>query len=77
MRTIEQIAPDVRRIVERAVADLGPDLGGFSAVDLVLDNLPDLISVADAKVALVTAGVDNLLSPRIVRNYSYRDPATE
>lgn len=72
MRTIEQIAPDVRRIVLAAVADLGPDLGGYSPVDLVIDQLADTdpVSCADAKTLLVVAGVDSHLSPRCVARYS-------
>lgn len=71
-RTLEAIAVDVRRIVTAAVKDLGPDLAGCGAVDLVMDNIEDRMSVADIKAALVVAGVDGLLSARVVRAYSTR-----
>lgn len=67
---LEILASEVRGIVIAAVRDLGSDLGGFSVVDLVLDNI-EHVSSADAKVALVVAGVDNLLSSRLVRSYSF------
>lgn len=70
MRTLIEIASDVRSIVERAVKDLGPDLQGFSVVDLVMDNIGDRVSTADIKSALVVAGVDSLLSKRLIRSYS-------
>jgi hypothetical protein len=73
MRTIEQIAPDARKIVQSAVKALGADLQGSSVIDLVLDNLEDRISTADAKAVLVISGVDSLLSHRLVRSYSLRN----
>ena len=72
MRTLVDIAVDIRGIVTRAVADLGSDLGGYSVVDLCCDNLSDRISTSDVKSALVVAGVDRLLSTRLVRSYSMR-----
>jgi len=62
------VAKQIRPIIERAVKDLGPDLAGYSVIDLVLDNVD--VSVIDAKSALVVAGIDNLLSTRLVRSYS-------
>lgn len=62
------VAAKVRVIVLAAVKDLGPDLQGYSVVDLVLDNCD--VSVIDAKSALVVAGVDSLLTSRLVRSYS-------
>ena len=38
-----------RKIVDDAVTDLGPNLAGYSAVDLLLDNMPELRSSADAR----------------------------
>jgi hypothetical protein len=43
------------RIYNAAAADLGPDLGGGSVLDLVADNLPR-VPLADLKVALARAG---------------------
>lgn len=63
------IAAQARNIVISAVADLGPDLRGYSVVDLVLDNV-EHVSSADAKAALVIAGVDSMLSDRLVRSYN-------
>lgn len=75
MRQLTEIATDIRGIVQRAVADLGSDLQGYSVIDLCLDNLPDRISTADVKSALVVAGVDGLLTSRLVRSYSVMLPA--
>jgi len=50
------LAKDCRRIVDRARADLGDDLCGFSIVDLVADNLPST-SLSDIRAALVVAGL--------------------
>lgn len=36
----ESIQDAARRILREARADLGDDLGGFSALDLLADNLP-------------------------------------
>lgn len=70
-KTLFQQAERIRPLVQNAVKDLGSDLSGFSVVDLVLDNIED-ISSFDAKCALVVAGVDNLLSDRLVRSYSQK-----
>lgn len=70
-RMLTEIAKDVRRIVLDAVQDLGKDLQGNSVIDLVMDNVEDHISTQDAKVALVIAGVDDYLSRRLVRSYSF------
>ncbi len=61
-----------RLVVLSAIVDLGKDLGGLSAVDLVLDNLSDVVSSADAKTALVAAGIDGLVTARVKRSYSER-----
>lgn len=42
------------RIYQAAAADLGPDLGGGSILDLCADQLP--VTLADLKAALVRAG---------------------
>ncbi len=71
LRDLSEIAKECRTIVVKAVKDLGPDLGGFSVIDSCYDNLSDSdVSTADIKSALVVAGVDSLLSPRLVRSYS-------
>jgi hypothetical protein len=72
MRLLVDIAQDCRKIVQHAVKELGNDLQGFSVIDLCLDNLEDRISTQDIKCALVVAGVDSLLTSRLVRSYSYR-----
>lgn len=72
MRRLEDIARDIRPIVARAVADLGSDLGGFSIIDLVADNIEDRISTSDIRSALVIAGVDDLVSARLCASYSRR-----
>lgn len=41
-----------RKILANARRDLGSDLGGFSAVDLLLDNMSDLGSVDEARALL-------------------------
>ena len=63
------MARECRLIVIKAVNDLGPDLMGYSVIDLCMDNIVKG-SVSDIKAALVTAGVDNILSERLVRSYS-------
>lgn len=63
------MAREVKTIVIKAVNDLGPDLMGYSVIDLCMDNITKG-SVSDIKAALVVAGVDNLLSERLVRSYS-------
>lgn len=68
-RQLVDIAAEIRPIVIAAVKDLGADLGGFSVIDLVADNI-ERVSIADIKAALVVAGVDSLLSSRLVRSYS-------
>lgn len=70
--TLVQVAEKIRPIVLAAVRDLGADLQGSSVVDLVADNLPEdwRIGTGDIKSALVVAGVDRLLSARLVRSYS-------
>lgn len=45
-----------REILAGARADLGHDLGGFSKVDLLLDNMPELMSVEAAKELLRSIG---------------------
>lgn len=69
-RLLVDIAQDIRPIVERAVRDLGRDLQGYSVIDLCMDNLTDRVSTADIKAALVVAGVDSLLSVRLIHSYS-------
>ena len=56
------LAKDCRRIVDRARADLGDDLRGFSIVDLVADNLPST-SLSDISAALVVAGLTDGVDP--------------
>lgn len=66
---ITGLRPVIRRIVADAAERLGTDLGGFSVVDLVLDNEPRLRSSADAKLALRWADVHVWLSPAQVARY--------
>ena len=46
------IATEVRAVNDKAVRDLGYDLGGFSVLDLLADNFPtyDLQTLKDAAV---------------------------
>lgn len=71
---INDMAREIRQIVINATNDLGPDLLGYSVIDLCMDNLcMDNItkgSTADIKAALVIAGVDHILSERLVKTYS-------
>ena len=64
------IARQCRAIVLRATAALGPDLNGFSIVDLCADALPLNISLQDIKCALVIAGLDRHVSSRLRQQYS-------
>jgi len=48
---IPSLAVDCRKIIEDAVADLGPGLSGYSRLDLVADNL-DYASLDDLRKAL-------------------------
>ena len=68
-RNLINIAKELRPIVIKAVDALGSDLQGYSVIDLVADNIQD-VSISDIKCALVVAGVDNLLTPRLIRSYS-------
>lgn len=65
---LTDLAAQLRPIVDRAVADLGPDLQGYSVIDLCVDN--SSASIADIKAALVVSGADVVLSPRLIRTYS-------
>jgi hypothetical protein len=71
-RQLTDIADECREIVLRAVKDLGPDLGGYSALDLVADNI-EHVSLADLRAALVVAGIDAHVSARVARQYSLRE----
>lgn len=44
------------RVLAAARADLGHNLGGFSAVDLLLDKLPQIRSVREAQNVLRRLG---------------------
>lgn len=59
-RTTGQARANLATIARHAIADarraLGNDLGGGSLTDLLLDNLPQLVDVADARDLLVTIG---------------------
>ena len=70
-RPLIDIAAECRLIVLRAVADIGPDLQGCSALDLVADQIPHA-SLSDLKAALVIAGLDAHVSMRVARGYSTR-----
>lgn len=67
----------VRQVVLEASADLGPDLGGFSPVDLLVDNwdviCPDDTITSDvvnaARNVLRIANLDYALSERAVARY--------
>ncbi len=43
-----------RKIIDGAIAELGSDLCGYSAVDLLLDNMPGLRGSDDARRLLHT-----------------------
>ena len=63
------MAKEIRQIVIRATNELGPDLMGYSVIDLCMDNITKG-SVADIKAALVVAGIDHIVSERLVKTYS-------
>jgi hypothetical protein len=64
------LAEQCRKIVQKAVVELGSDLQGYSVIDLCADNVDSGVSISDIKCALVCSGVDNLLSRRLVCSYS-------
>lgn len=47
----------VKHTLQKSVNDLGPDLGGGSAVDLVLDNHLDVRDSEEARTLLLIAEV--------------------
>ena len=49
------IAKRITELWEAAAADLGPDLGGMSVLDLAADNLPH-IPLAELRAACARAG---------------------
>lgn len=51
-----ELAGRARTVLEAARRDLGPELGGYSATDLLLDRLPELASVEDARALLRSIG---------------------
>lgn len=62
---LEDVARDVRRIWDAAIADLGNDLGGYGSVlDLMADNI-EHVSLADLKTAIIVAGIYSHASARI------------
>lgn len=50
------LAIKCRKIYDKAVKDLGSDLGGHSALDLVADQLPS-VSLTVLRNALIVAGI--------------------
>lgn len=50
------LAEMARAILAHARADLGPNLGGYSPVDLLLDQIPGLGDSADARQVLAKIG---------------------
>lgn len=55
------------RTIRAAVAALGPDLAGGSLTDLVLDQLPELRTVAHARQAIAqdARAILPIVSPRL------------
>lgn len=47
-----------QRIVADARAALGHDLCGLSITDLLLDNMPDLRNVGEARLLIALANID-------------------
>lgn len=72
---LTDVAAFCRIAVIDAVRDLGSDLAGYSIIDLCSDNLPEgmRVSTADIRCALVVAGVDSQVSPRLRASYSRRE----
>jgi hypothetical protein len=57
-------AKQCREIWTRTIRDIGNDLGGFSVLDLMADNIPN-ISLLDLKTAILAAGIHAEASRRI------------
>lgn len=53
-----------RQVYDRAAADLGNDLRGFSVRDLCADQIPD-VSLSDIEDAIIASGIGEVSSPRI------------
>jgi len=52
----DRLPERAREVLRRAQVDLGADLEGGSAVDLLLDQLPELVDVEDAQHVLAHLG---------------------
>lgn len=60
---LEELVKQCREIVQRAQNDLGMNLGGFSTLDLVADQLPDF-PLSDLNAALAAAGIPHFIGSR-------------
>jgi len=58
------LARKCRRVYNRAEADLGSDLGGFSLLDLCADKIPEA-TLFDLEDAIITAGLYSVVSDRL------------
>jgi hypothetical protein len=60
---LSNLAEKCREIVQRAQADLGVNLGGFSALDLVADQL-SAVPLEELDAALKLAGIPHFIGSR-------------
>ena len=56
MKTNKELQDKARGVIRRARASLGQDLDGGGLTDLLLDNLPELRSVQEARELLKEIG---------------------
>jgi hypothetical protein len=73
--SLAHLAAECRAIYDRAAADLGPDLRGYSVLDLCADQLPRA-TLSDLRTAIIVAGI-NIKGPtmntyRVVVETRYR-----